>query len=236
MGLFLGFLNETDMLIRTITLSSLLGFIFTVIYFFQFLIVEKVSMLTTGFSLFLAGITGNVADRAYYGYVRDYISVLENMSFNLADIYLCFGFILIVIAIFKYDKILWYPNTGRKFNLVFSEEQILFSSKILLSLSFYFIIVIFFCLSFFTAYELPRHLYFAFIIGITSLSLIFGLIIFLMSCILFKKITGPIKALENFIDDLEDGRDRDLILRKGDYFKRLENISTKIKKLSKKTD
>lgn len=233
-GIFLGFLQETNTVIRTVTLSSFLGFIFTFIYFFQYLIVEKIPLLRAGFTLFLAGISGNVADRAYYGYVRDYLNFFDETSFNLADIYLLLGFIFIIIAIFKYGEILWYPNTGRKFNINFSKEQLVFSSKILLTLGFYFLIVVFFCLSFFTVNELPRSLYIAFVFGLLSLSLIFGLIIFFFSCILFDRMTGPLVALENFIDDLEKGNERDLFLRKDDYFKRLENVSLKIKRLNNK--
>lgn len=233
-GTFLGLLKETNPLIRIVTLSSFLGFLYTIIYFFQYLVVGTVPFLTSGLTLFLAGITGNVADRAYYGYVRDYIHIFSENSFNLADVYIVFGFILIVVSIFKYGEILWYPNTGRKFKFVFSEEQIVFSSKIIAVLFFYFLIVLFFCISFFTAYDLPRHIYTAFVVGLLFLSLLFSLIIFFISCILFERITGPLVALEKFLDDLESGNERNLVLRKNDYFKNIENISIKIKRLNNK--
>lgn len=63
------------------------------------------SLLATGLSLALGGAIGNLIDRVMYGYVIDMFQ-LEFISFpifNIADIALCIGVLLIFIYIMKED-------------------------------------------------------------------------------------------------------------------------------------
>lgn len=51
-----------------------------------------------GFSFVISGAIGNLIDRLFLGYVRDFISIrLFNFVFNVADIFVTFGVILFMI-------------------------------------------------------------------------------------------------------------------------------------------
>lgn len=51
-----------------------------------------------GFSFVISGAIGNLIDRIFLGYVRDFISIrLFNFVFNIADIFVTCGMILLVI-------------------------------------------------------------------------------------------------------------------------------------------
>lgn len=50
-------------------------------------------------SVLLAGSIGNLIDRIFYGYVVDYISILDFPIFNLADIFIVIGMILFLVEI-----------------------------------------------------------------------------------------------------------------------------------------
>lgn len=62
-----------------------------------------------GFSFVISGAIGNIIDRIFLGYVRDFISIrLFNFVFNIADIFVTFGMVLFVIyfiiSIIKEEK------------------------------------------------------------------------------------------------------------------------------------
>ena len=60
---------------------------------------------TYGLGFLLAGITGNLCDRLLFGYVRDfldfYIFKYDFPVFNVADIFIVSGVVLIIISIIK---------------------------------------------------------------------------------------------------------------------------------------
>lgn len=47
------------------------------------------------FGLILGGITGNLTDRFFYGHIIDYINLFELFVFNIADLSICFGVLLL---------------------------------------------------------------------------------------------------------------------------------------------
>jgi signal peptidase II len=49
------------------------------------------------FIFFLSGIIGNLIDRIFYGFVKDFIKLENFFTFNLADLYLNITLILIII-------------------------------------------------------------------------------------------------------------------------------------------
>ena len=53
--------------------------------------------LALALSLILGGAAGNLIDRVVYGYVIDFITVPYWTSFNLADIYITVGILLVII-------------------------------------------------------------------------------------------------------------------------------------------
>ncbi|MBU2638910.1 MAG: signal peptidase II [Nanoarchaeota archaeon] len=62
---------------------------------------EKNKLIKAAFTLILAGTFGNLIDRIFYGYVRDFIAVWIWPNFNLADSFNVVGAALIVYALVK---------------------------------------------------------------------------------------------------------------------------------------
>lgn len=66
---------------------------------------KKTKLNTIGFGLVLGGILGNLSDRILYGYVKDFLDfVIFNYNypvFNLADIFIVLGVIILIISILK---------------------------------------------------------------------------------------------------------------------------------------
>lgn len=55
-------------------------------------------------SFFAAGIFGNLLDRIFFGFVRDFISIGIWPIFNLADTWNCIGLVLLCYAWYKEEK------------------------------------------------------------------------------------------------------------------------------------
>lgn len=64
---------------------------------------NKINMI--GFGLVLGGILGNLSDRILFGYVKDFLDfVIFNYNFpvfNLADIFIVIGVIILIISIIR---------------------------------------------------------------------------------------------------------------------------------------
>ena len=56
-------------------------------------------------SLILAGLLGNLADRIFFGFVRDFISVGNFPIFNIADSCNTIGIVLLLYAFWKEEKV-----------------------------------------------------------------------------------------------------------------------------------
>ena len=57
-----------------------------------------------GMILLISGTIGNLIDRVFLGYVRDFIDLRFWPSFNLADSYNTIGVVLLIIYIWKSEK------------------------------------------------------------------------------------------------------------------------------------
>ncbi len=68
-------------------------------------VINKRNMIA--FSFLLGGITGNLLDRLFLGYVRDFLSFYifkyNYPIFNLSDAFICIGVILLIISIYRKD-------------------------------------------------------------------------------------------------------------------------------------
>lgn len=60
---------------------------------------NKINNIT--FGLLYGGILGNLIDRVFYGYVRDFISIFIFPVFNIADMAIVCGIILLIITSIK---------------------------------------------------------------------------------------------------------------------------------------
>ena len=69
-------------------------------YFFK-----KTKLNTYGFGLLLGGILGNLSDRLIFGYVKDFLDFIifryDFPVFNIADISIVIGVVLLIISILK---------------------------------------------------------------------------------------------------------------------------------------
>ena len=84
----------------------LLGTIIALITIYHFIYCFKQNKRNTiAFGLLLGGLSGNLIDRLFFGYVRDfldfYIFGYDYPVFNIADICIVFGVILLIIAVLK---------------------------------------------------------------------------------------------------------------------------------------
>lgn len=64
----------------------------------------KENKLKIGFFLVFAGGLANFADRMFWGCVRDFISISIFPSFNISDVLISLGLVLIIYAIFLTGK------------------------------------------------------------------------------------------------------------------------------------
>jgi signal peptidase II len=98
-GAFLNFLENKKEIVKTISCV----FLGLILLLFTIMLPKKGNKLfKLGLSLTLGGAISNVADRVFRGYVVDYFSInykkLKNIIFNLADIAIMIGSILIFLS------------------------------------------------------------------------------------------------------------------------------------------
>ena len=83
----------------------LLSIVLLTFIFFKFKKIKKVlsknKFYFFSFIFFLSGVLGNLFDRIFFGYVRDFISIENFFIFNLADFYLSFSIFLILLNEFN---------------------------------------------------------------------------------------------------------------------------------------
>jgi signal peptidase II len=58
-----------------------------------------------GKSMFLAGAASNLADRIIYGYVRDFIDISLGFVFNVADIFIVLGLLILLFTRSKSNSV-----------------------------------------------------------------------------------------------------------------------------------
>jgi len=99
---FFSFGNYTNLIISLISGVVLIAF---VILFFKYLKTKNV-LLLNGFLLVILGGVSNLFDRLYYGYVIDFVKIfiLPISIFNLADVLIILGIILIILNLNKLNK------------------------------------------------------------------------------------------------------------------------------------
>ena len=108
-GAFLGLGSEFPPIIKNILLFALpvVVLISVLVYVFKDNSLDKLSLV--GFSLIIGGGIGNIYDRFLYGSVTDFLfidlgSIFKTGIFNIADLSVTTGMILILWASFKNKK------------------------------------------------------------------------------------------------------------------------------------
>lgn len=87
---------ENNILLLIVVSISVLILVYNLSFSFKS---DKLTNIT--FGLLYGGILGNLIDRVFYGYVRDFISIGKFPVFNIADIAIVIGIILLVILSIK---------------------------------------------------------------------------------------------------------------------------------------
>lgn len=103
--------NNTNLLI----IFSIIALIILLRYRYSF---KKNTRNRIAFSLLIGGIAGNLADRVCLGYVRDFLDFkifnYDYPIFNLADMFIVIGVLLLIIAILKGEEINGSSSNKRK--------------------------------------------------------------------------------------------------------------------------
>lgn len=236
-GLLLNSLDSFPQDIKVLVLACLSGFLVFIYLFFQYLLNSKHRQISLAFSFLIAGILSNTLDKISHGFTIDFIP-LGPWAFNLADIMILgsLGFVAYQI-ISKHDEF-WFSENNRKKILVSPRTQILFGFKcfiVVLSTSF---LLGLFSYTFIKGFILPeilieQDILKKFILLYSALALCFSIIVFFVGIYISQRFAGPLVALSRFVDDLKNDEKKTLTLRQGDYFKQLEDLSSKISDLKK---
>jgi len=80
---------------------TLLVFVFALNLFFS---ADSSSRMRWGIVVLLSGAVGNFSDRVVYGYVIDFIDIRILPVFNIADMLINVGIVLIVLSQFKFGR------------------------------------------------------------------------------------------------------------------------------------
>lgn len=98
-GASFGMLSNSKILL---ILLSVIAIIIILRYMNSF---KKTKINMIGFGLVLGGVLGNLSDRILFGYVKDFLDfVIFNYNFpvfNLADIFIVIGVIILIISIIR---------------------------------------------------------------------------------------------------------------------------------------
>ena len=89
-------LFENNIIVLILISLVILVLVYNLSFSFKSNIINNIT-----FGLLYGGILGNLIDRVFYGYVRDFISIYKFPIFNIADIAIVTGIILLIITSIK---------------------------------------------------------------------------------------------------------------------------------------
>jgi len=241
-GLVFGSFVEFKNLVRVVFFSTTGGYaialFFVILYFLQN---KPLFWLKLSITIFVAGIVGNVVDKTFLGFVRDFLNVgfapFEKYAFNVADIYLFVGTCMTIFFMHAHGDRIWKANNNRKTFLINKHYQFTLGFWNIAALLLVCITLSFYSYSFLKSYidphvEVEDQIYRYFFLGILLIVFLYLLIFFLFTIILTHRSAGPIIALERYVEELEKGESTSsLKLRKGDFHMELEALADKIKNL-----
>ncbi len=241
-GLMLGYLGDLPPFLLVISLGSIASFLFLLFTLVQLFLNPKLRGLKFGFSFLVAGILGNVLDKALRIGTVDWIPFPwfagKMVMFNLSDAFLWVGILTVLWWMFRKDEVLWYPGDQRR--------QIWHDPREQLSFAFKFVAIVFgLCgmVGFFSYVyiqqilaHLPAHLSenlgTHYLVVLFSLSLLFMLVAFIIGIWISHQLMGPIVGFERHVEEIMNGKQKEFKLREGDMFKKLEEIAALISKFA----
>lgn len=250
-GAILGTFAGLPPLLRVVSLSTAGAFLIFLFGILQYLLPKPLMPLRLGMAVLLGGILGNVWDRMTTGAVTDFILVRAfgwtSPAFNLADALQWVGYGLIVYCLLTKANEIWPDQNERRTVWINPSFQLKYCFVLsLIGLSFAIVSGVFsYSYLQITIDDLvigsPQAMENRFLIPFFQTYLImtgvFLLGLFVLGRILSHRIAGPLYAFEKYLEDVVDGKERDLKLRSGDEFKHLEKVAEKIRlKLQEKSE
>ena len=228
-GIFLGNLSDSTELFRVTFLATTsvylcMLYLFLMDFLSAFFYRTKIYM-----TLIFSGVVGNIIDRVAFLKTIDFIPGISRTAFNLADVFITIGVVLLIYELFK-------PAAEVKFKrttfIINKKEQISFASKMavgsFLSSS---------ALGIFTytyVKDLDRQSFFdyqSFITYFVFLTILSTITMFIIGLLMSHKTAGPIYAFEKYIISLAKGENKEFYLREGDNFQHLRETAEKLKKI-----
>ncbi|MEE2671193.1 MAG: signal peptidase II [Bdellovibrionota bacterium] len=228
-GIFLGNLSGSSQLFRVTFLATTSVYL-CMLYLFLMDFLSSFFYKTKLYMTFIfSGVVGNIIDRVVFLKTIDFIPGINNTAFNVADIFITLGVILLIYELFR-------PAAEVKFKrstfIINRKEQIGFASKMAVG-SF----LSSGALGIFT-YTYVKDLdrqgildYQSFIKYYIFLSILSTIVMFIIGLLMSHKTAGPIYAFERYILAIAKGEKRDFYLREGDNFQHLRETAEELRKL-----
>ncbi|MBF0206542.1 MAG: signal peptidase II [Oligoflexia bacterium] len=222
-GFFTSFPSEVTPGLINIISITVFGFFFFFLILIEKFLDEKLISLRLYLYLFIGGITANVIDRLFRGYVIDFISVFPNWYFNFADCFIVFGAVFFLYYILKNYDTIWFPEDKRNKFLINKGYQYKFAIFLVFITVGQFIVSSLFAFSFLlNINNIHLTTLILFIIPFSLTITIYIAIVIIISFQISNKSAGPVWSFCRFVSLLKDNPlpSKPLILRKGDDFKK----------------
>ncbi len=244
-GAMLGAFSTLPPILRVVSLSTGGAFLVFIYLAIQYLIPSNVNVLRFGMSILLGGILGNVTDRILRGSVTDFLLIgspshWTTPAFNVADMVQWVGYGMIVYSLIRDGNLFWPEYNIRRRLWVNPSFQVKYIGM-LMAMGFGFVII---SGTFFYTYlkvtidalvvgsapEVEHRFLSPFFITFSIIASGFVMILVIVGRILSHRMAGPLYAFEKFLEDLLNGKTRELKLRAGDDFQHLEELSIRLRK------
>lgn len=226
--------------IRILSLSIWGGLNIFAAFLMQFFLLSRSVALTFGIGLIAGGITGNLIDRVFRGYVVDFLQVAQPVFiptvFNVADVIQVIGYILAAVALVKdWSKIFPDKNLRNSFWIMpeFQKRYLLKLYTMICGLAgiigFFFFGLLTLIIDEVTASSQTKfHYILVFLISYSAILICFLALITWLGLVFSHRIAGPVYAFQRFTADLCAGKSPKLKLRDTDEFKEFEALALKL--------
>ncbi|MAZ49297.1 MAG: hypothetical protein CME65_12110 [Halobacteriovoraceae bacterium] len=228
-GIFLGNLSHSSQLFRVTFLATTSVYL-CMLYLFMMDFLSSFFYRTKIFmTLIFSGVVGNIIDRVVFLKTIDFIPGINRTAFNLADIFITVGVLLLIYELFK-------PAAEVKFKrttfIINKKEQINFASKMaagsFLSSSALGIFTFTYVKDLSHQAAFDTQVFMNYFVFLTILS---TTVMFIIGLLMSHKTAGPIYAFENFVLSIAKGEEREFYLREGDNYQQLRDTAEKLQKL-----
>lgn len=234
-GFIMGFFAGSPDELRVVALGSVGALLFTVYLLLLYILPERAKFFKLAISTLMGGLIGNVIDKLSIGTTRDFIPFSISSFyyvFNLADVFLWLGTVVVLWILIRKDYLLWYDKTSRRRLFVYPGEQLALAAQVTL-ITFNACLLLgifsFAVIKILVPPEIVKPI--PFTIALISLSGFLCVLSFFTGILMGLRRLGPLYAFDLFVNDLSEGKDRELRLREGDHYKHLEVTASKIKSL-----